>query len=214
MSLQILQMPLGPIQTNCYIAADDATGDAAVIDPGGDAAAIVAALAEREWRCRAVLLTHAHFDHLGGVADLVEATHAPLAIHPAELPLMRAGGGAAAFGVPIRACPEPDQLLAPGAPVAAGSVRFDVLFVPGHTPGHVAFHHPGARAVFSGDVLFMQSIGRTDLPGGDYDTLIRSIREVLFALPDDTAVCSGHGPVTTIGDEKRANPFVGDEATG
>ena len=104
--------------------------------------------------------------------------------------------------------PTPDVLLEPGQPLAAGTLRFDVLFVPGHTPGHVAFYHAAGQAVFSGDVLFQQGIGRTDLPGGHYDQLMRSLRAVMLALPDDTVVCAGHGPTTTIGAEKRENPFL------
>jgi glyoxylase-like metal-dependent hydrolase (beta-lactamase superfamily II) len=155
-----------------------------------------------------VLLTHAHFDHIGAVADLVEATGAPLAVHPGELPLLRARGGAAAFGLDLRPVPAPDVLLEPGRPLSAGSLAFDVLFVPGHTPGHVAFYHAAGQAVFSGDVLFQQSIGRTDLPGGDYDRLMRSLRDVMLRLPDETVVYSGHGPATTIGAEKLENPFL------
>jgi glyoxylase-like metal-dependent hydrolase (beta-lactamase superfamily II) len=181
-----------------------------VIDPGAEAARILAELARREWTARAVLLTHAHFDHLGAVADVVAATKAPFGIHPLELPLMRQRGGAALFGMNIPPCPEPDWQLTPGQPVEAGSLRFDVLFVPGHTLGHVAFYHAGGRVVFSGDVLFQQGIGRTDLPGGNYDILMRSIREVLLALPDETQVCSGHGAVTTIGEERRENPFLAE----
>jgi hydroxyacylglutathione hydrolase len=206
--LHVLQLPLGPIQTNCYIVGDDSTGEAVVIDPGDEAVRVLDALAERQWTCRHILLTHAHFDHIGAVADLVEATSAPLAIHPAELPLYRAGGGAAAFGLDGPPVPEPDVLLVPGQALQIGSLRFEVLFVPGHTVGHVAFYHAGGPAVFSGDVLFQQGIGRTDLPGGDYDQLMRSLREVLLELPDDTVVCSGHGPTTTIGAEREENPFL------
>jgi glyoxylase-like metal-dependent hydrolase (beta-lactamase superfamily II) len=211
--LQILQLPLGPIQTNCYIAADAATGDAVVIDPGWDAPRVMQALEERHWQCRHVLLTHAHFDHLGAVAECVRATDAPFGIHPAELPLMRARGGAAAFGFDLPPLPEPDVLLVPGEALTAGSLRFEVLFVPGHTPGHVAFYAPAGGVIFSGDVLFQQGIGRTDLPGGDYATLMESIRSVLLPLPDETVVCSGHGPLTTIGAERRENPFLADLVT-
>ncbi len=208
--LHVLQLPLGPVQTNCYLVGDDASHDAVVIDPGWDAPLVLNALAERQWQCRHVLLTHAHFDHIGAVADVVEATGAPLAIHPGDLPLLRAKGGGLAFGMDMRASPKPDVLLEPGQTLQAGTLRFEVLFVPGHTPGHVAFYHPGGPAVFSGDVLFQQGIGRTDLPGGDYDQLMRSLRDVLLQLPDDTVVCSGHGPTTTIGAEKRENPFLAE----
>ena len=196
------------MQTNCYVVADETSRDAVVIDPGDEAPVVLNALVERGWTCRHVLLTHAHFDHIGAVADVVEATGAPLAIHPGELPLLRANGGAQAFGLALRPSPAPDVLLEPGQPLQAGALRFDVLFVPGHTPGHVAFYHAEGQAVFSGDVLFQQGIGRTDLPGGHYATLMRSLREVLLQLPEDTVVCSGHGPTTTIGAEKRENPFL------
>jgi glyoxylase-like metal-dependent hydrolase (beta-lactamase superfamily II) len=171
---------------------------------------VLAALKQRPWQLRHILLTHAHFDHTGGAADLVEATGAPLAIHPLELPLLRAGGGSREFGFHVRPCPEPNLLLEEGQVIEVGKMRFNVLFVPGHTVGHVAFYEAQAKAVFSGDVLFYGGIGRTDFPGGDYDTLMRSIREVLFALPDETAVCCGHGPATTIGRERAENPFLAD----
>lgn len=208
--LHILQLPLGRVQTNCYIAVNTATNDAVVIDPGAEASKVLGALAEHRWLCRAVLLTHAHFDHIGAVADVVEATGAPLAVHPKELPLLRMKGGAQAFGAEVRASPEPDILLAPGQPLEAGSLLFEVLFVPGHTPGHVAFYHAGGGVVFSGDVLFQHSIGRTDLSGGDYNLLMESLRSVLLALPDETVVCAGHGPQTTIGAERRENPFLAE----
>lgn len=208
--LELIQLPLGPLQTNCYLVADPATHDAVVIDPGWDAPAILQALAAHQWQARAVLLTHAHFDHLGAAGPVVAATGAPLAAHPLEVPLMRQGGGGAAFGLAVPPCPEPDRLLEPGQPFDAGSLRLDVLFVPGHRPGHVAFYHAGARLVLSGDVLFEQGIGRTDLPGGNYATLMRSIRDVLLALPDDTTVCPGHGALTTIGAERSDNPFLAE----
>jgi glyoxylase-like metal-dependent hydrolase (beta-lactamase superfamily II) len=208
--MDVLQLPLGPLQTNCFIAADAETNQAVVIDPGWDAPDILAALTERGWQVRYVLLTHAHFDHIGAVADVVEATGAPLAAHPLELPLLRRLGGARELGLHLRPLPEPDLLLEPGQALEVGRLRFEVLFVPGHTPGHVAFHEPQAKAVFSGDVLFREGIGRTDFPGGSYATLMRSLREVLLALPDETAVYPGHGPATTLGAERVSNPFLAD----
>ncbi|MGH2523914.1 MAG: MBL fold metallo-hydrolase [Anaerolineales bacterium] len=210
MPIRILQLPLGPIQTNCFIAGDDDTNDAVVIDPGWDAPQVLNALDARRWQLRYVLLTHAHFDHIGAVADVVEATGALLAIHPLELPLLRHLGGAKELGFHLPPCPAPDVLLEPGQIVEAGPMRLATLFVPGHTVGHVAFHEPRARVVFSGDVLFKDGIGRTDFPGGDYATLMHSIRAVLLALPDDTTVCPGHGPITTIGEERRGNPFLAE----
>ncbi len=210
MTHRIFQLPVGPIQTNCYLVADEESKAAALIDPGGDAPHLLAMLAERQWHLNYVLLTHAHFDHIGAVAEIVEATHARLAVHPLELPLLRQRGGAAAFGLHIRPCPEPDILLEPGQVIEVGALRLTVLFVPGHTVGHVVFYESAINVVFGGDVLFKDGIGRTDLPGGDYNTLMHSIREVLFALPDTTTVCSGHGPTTTIGDEKKYNPFMAE----
>jgi len=210
MTIHILQLPVGPIQTNCYLAADDESKTAVLVDPGGDAPSLLSRLAERQWQLKCILLTHAHFDHIGAAAEVAEATKAPLAIHPLELPLLRARGGAPLFGLDIQPCPEPDILLEAGQIIQAGALRFEVLFVPGHTVGHVAFYEKQAKAVFSGDVLFQSGIGRTDFPGGNYHTLMHSIRQVLFALPDDTTVYSGHGPATTIGEEKRSNPFLAD----
>jgi glyoxylase-like metal-dependent hydrolase (beta-lactamase superfamily II) len=209
-AFEFVQLPLGPTATNCYLAADPATRDAAVIDPGWEAPRILAELEQRGWVCRAVWLTHAHFDHLGAVSEVMAATGAPLALHPSDLPLLRVQGGARLFGFSLPPLPEPNLLLSPGAPVTAGSLTLDVLFVPGHTPGHVAFLHRAAGVVFSGDVLFAQGIGRTDLPGGDYATLLASIHDQLLPLPDETTVCSGHGPLTTIGTERRENPFLAD----
>ncbi len=208
MTPHILSLNLGPVQTNCYLVGDDETKIAVAIDPGDEAPRVVQALAQREWTLRHILLTHTHFDHTGAVADLLEAAPVPLAAHPLEKPLLRAKGGAALFGMSVRACPEPDVWLEPGRDLAVGPFTFQVLFVPGHTPGHVAFYEPALGAVFSGDVLFKEGIGRTDFPGSSHAALMRSIREVLFALPDETLVCSGHGPITTIGEEKTGNPFL------
>jgi glyoxylase-like metal-dependent hydrolase (beta-lactamase superfamily II) len=203
----ILTLALGPLGTNCYIVAD-AEGNAAVIDPGGDAPVVLRELAARHWRAAWVLLTHGHFDHIGAVEAVMAATGAKLAAPQAELGLLRVGGGATAFGLPAIRVPEPDLLLEPGSLVRVGGLTFEVLFVPGHTLGHVAFYSPAHQAVFSGDVLFADGIGRTDLPGGDYVTLMHSIRDVLFSLPGQTAVYPGHGPATTIDRERRLNPFL------
>lgn len=206
----ILTLPLGMTATNCYLVADEASKDAVVIDPGDEAGKILSAIQKNALNVKAVLLTHTHFDHIGAVGEVVAATRAPLAVHPQELPLYRAGGGAALFGLPMRRYPEPDVLIEPGQPLSYGALTFDVLFVPGHTPGHVAFYNAPSRAVFSGDVLFQDGIGRTDFPGSSYDVLMHSIKRVLFALPDETTVYSGHGPATTIGAEKRNNPFLAE----
>jgi glyoxylase-like metal-dependent hydrolase (beta-lactamase superfamily II) len=207
---RLLTLPLGPIQTNCYVIADVETRTAVVIDPGDEADQVLDVLRKNGWTLQHVLLTHAHFDHIGAVAEIVAATGAPLAIHPKELPLLRVKGGATLFGLDIPAPPAPAQLLEPGQVITCGALTFEVLFVPGHTPGHVAFYCPQAGAVFSGDVLFQDGIGRTDLPGGDYPTLMRSIKEVLLRLPSATVVYSGHGPATTLAAEQQGNPFLAD----
>ena len=205
---------VGPIQTNCYIVVCEDTRRAAVIDPGWSAPTILAAVESLNARVGLILLTHAHFDHIGAVADIVDATKAPLALHPLDLPLLRADGGARAFNLPIRPAPDPDLSLDHGQILEVGTLRFETRFAPGHTPGHVVFYlenagtHFSERAVLGGDVLFQGSIGRTDFPGGDLDTLIASIRNQLLTLPDDVVVYPGHGPPTTIGEERLNNPFL------
>jgi hydroxyacylglutathione hydrolase len=155
-----------------------------------------------------VLNTHAHWDHVSANADVLEATGAKLAIHPGELPLLRAGGGAALWGIPTKPSPEPDVELAGGQVIQVGQLELQVFLTPGHSPGHVSFYVAEAGVVFDGDVLFKQGIGRTDLPGGDFQTLMHSIKEVLLALPPETTIYPGHGPATTVGEERWANPWL------
>ncbi len=214
----IRTLVLGPAQTNCYLvgadaarqnaANENAVRDAAVIDPGWNADAILAEARAAKLTIKAILLTHGHFDHIGAVADLKEALSVPVMAHARELDLLAAKGGADLFGFNIRAMPHPDRLITHGERIEIGALAFDVRYVPGHTAGHVAFIEQQQRAAFVGDVLFACSIGRTDLPGGDYDTLIASITNELLTLPDDFKVYSGHGPPTTIGRERSTNPFL------
>ena len=205
----ILQtLVLGPVQTNCYMVVCEQTRKAAVIDPGYSAPKILSAVEALNATLELILLTHAHFDHIGALADLAEATNAPVAMHPLDLPLLRADGGARAFYFTIRPAPDPTITLEHGKIHEVGALRFETRFTPGHTPGHVVFYLEKEKAVFDGDVLFQGSIGRTDFPGGDFDTLIHSIRTQLFTLPDEVVVYSGHGEPTTIGAEKRYNPFL------
>lgn len=201
-------LAVGPIQTNCYLIGCSKTLEGAVIDPGWDAPRILAEAEAHGITIKYVLNTHAHWDHVSANADVVEATGAQLAIHPYDLPLLRARGGADVWGIPVEPSPEPDVELTEGQLVRIGQLRLQVLFTPGHTPGHVSFFEADAGVVFDGDVLFKQGIGRTDLPGGDYHALMRSIRDVLMALPPETVVYSGHGPATTIGEERWANPWL------
>jgi glyoxylase-like metal-dependent hydrolase (beta-lactamase superfamily II) len=206
--LIIKQLPVGPIQTNCYIAGCEETKEGVVIDPGEEAERILAEIKALGLTVKYILNTHAHFDHILANAPLVRATGAPLALHPLDLPLLRQNGGASLFGFEVPASPEPDLALAEGDIISFGTYTFQVLFTPGHTPGHVSFYEAKAGVVFDGDVLFAGGIGRTDLPGGDYEALVASINDKLMVLPDETVVCSGHGPVTTIGRERATNPWL------
>jgi hydroxyacylglutathione hydrolase len=199
---------VGITQTNCYIVGCEETKAGAIIDPGDEAEVILDKVEGLGLRIKYILNTHAHFDHVGGNADVVAATGAPLAIHPAELPALRVKGGAALFGLDALQSPEPDIELRGGDVLEVGKLRLEVLFTPGHTPGHVSFYERASGVVFDGDVLFAGGIGRTDLPGGDYDTLLCSIHEKLLTLPDETRICPGHGPATTVGTERRSNLWL------
>ena len=204
----IRTVPVGITHTNCYIVGCEETREGVVIDPGGHPVRILKAIKESGLTIRYVLNTHCHFDHMGANADIVAATGAPLALHPAELPILKSRGGASWFGIPVQESPLPDLELQSGQVLEVGTLRFQVLYTPGHSPGGVTFYLEEEGVAFDGDVLFRMGVGRIDLPGGDWDTLVRSIREVLFALPDETILYSGHGPKTTVGQEKRSNPWV------
>lgn len=207
--LKILQLPLGPLQTNCYILGCLETKSAAVIDPSWDGHLIVDKAEEQGWQITHILLTHTHFDHVGGLPEVQELTQAPIYIHPdAELMLENAVMAAALWQISISTPPPGDILLADNQVIKVGNLSLDVLFTPGHAPGHVCFYLAEHHVLFAGDVLFQQSIGRTDLPGGDYNLLMRNIQDRILVLPDATAVLSGHGPATTIGQEKQLNPFL------
>ena len=205
----ILQtLVLGPVQTNCYIVVCERTRRAAIVDPGWSASQILAEVESLQAAVQVILLTHAHFDHIGALADLVDATKAPVALHPLDRPLLRLDGGARMFYINIRPAPDPAIALEHGQVLDVGTLRFETRFTPGHTPGHVVFYLEKEKAVFDGDVLFQGSIGRTDFPGSSFDTLMASIHSQLFTLPEEVVVYSGHGPSTTIGEERRTNPFL------
>lgn len=206
---EILQLPLGPLQTNCYILACTETNKAAVIDPSDNGRFIADTIQEKGWELTHILLTHSHFDHVGGLKELKEISNAPIYIHPEAIPMLKlAPQSAARFQLSVAQPPATDELLTEGDVIQVGTLKLDVLFTPGHAPGHVSFYLAEDHVIFDGDVLFQQSIGRTDLPGGDHDLLIQVIREKLMVLPDETAVLSGHGATTTIGQEKAWNPFL------
>lgn len=207
--MEIKILPLGPLQTNCYIAVCPQSRSAAVIDPAWNGEGIFQYLQDDRLKLKAILLTHAHFDHLAGAAALKRLSGVPVWAHPDSKESMRnARQHALAWGFQIEPAPEADGELAEGQLIEVGSLKLKVLYTPGHAAGHVCFHESSAQALFDGDVLFAGGIGRTDFPGGDYQVLMHSIKEKLLTLPDETAVYSGHGPATTIGNEKRWNPFL------
>jgi hydroxyacylglutathione hydrolase len=205
--LEVVSLPNGQFAENCYLVADRRTQEAVIIDPGEEPAMFLAELGTRAWSLRAIWLTHAHIDHIIGVAAVHTATGAPIYLHPLDRPIYDAlpqyGGW---VGMQLERPPAPDRELRPGQVLKVGGFDFTVRFTPGHSPGSVSFVGPGM--VFGGDVLFNGSVGRTDLPGGDATTLMASIQSQLLSLPDSTVVHSGHGPDTTIGIERLTNPFL------
>jgi glyoxylase-like metal-dependent hydrolase (beta-lactamase superfamily II) len=204
---RVICLTNGVYQENCYILADPETGDAVIVDPGEDSDLFLRRVASESLTPRAVWLTHAHLDHILGVKDVVERTGAPLYMHPADRPLYDGVAEQGAWlGVQAPTPPPPDHELAHGDSLQLGGLEFEVRHVPGHSPGSVAFVGHGVAIV--GDAIFAGSVGRVDLPGGDGGTLVASIRDQLMTLPDETIVYSGHGPETTIGTERRSNPFV------
>jgi Zn-dependent hydrolases, including glyoxylases len=209
--LEIVSFTVGPAQTNAYLVADPETKEAAVIDPAWDGHIILAEAQKRGWRIAHLWYTHAHFDHIGGAGAIADALNPlPLvALHPNDHVLWRAGGGGAMFGFDIDPGPEPTIDFYQGQMLRLGSVEFEVRFTPGHTPGHCILYVPASKVCFSGDLIFAGSVGRTDFPGGSWDQLVESIKMQVFTMPDETRLLSGHGPETTVGEERRNNPFVG-----
>lgn len=202
------QFSLGPIGTNCYVVRSDrGATEAVVVDPSGTAAEIRIELARMGATCTAILVTHGHFDHTLGVAELAEATGAPVHMAKAERSLLETPGDYSSFGVTLRAW-SPEVLLDGDETLTLAGISFDVLRVPGHSPAHLAYACDAG--LLSGDVLFQGSVGRTDLPGASWDVLLASISSLYDRFPDETVIFPGHGPITTLGAELHANPFLGD----
>jgi glyoxylase-like metal-dependent hydrolase (beta-lactamase superfamily II) len=212
--MQFSVIPVTPFQQNCSLVWCEATGRAALIDPGGDEERLLAAVAKHGLTLEKLLLTHGHIDHVGAAGRLAQRLGLPIeGPHEEDAFLLEAlPRQCAMFGFPLSDAFRPDRWLKEGDQVSVGEQTLAVLHCPGHTPGHVVFFHEQARVAFVGDVLFKGSIGRTDFERGDHPTLLRSIREKLWPLGDDVSFVPGHGALSTFGFERRSNPFVGDDA--
>jgi hydroxyacylglutathione hydrolase len=210
--LTITTVPVTVFEQNARVLSCSDTGDAVIVDPGGDVDKIIKVVTAKKLTCRAIWLTHSHLDHCAGVAALLDVYRVPLLGHPDEAPMRQhVASIAAMYGLPIREwpnCPEPSQFISGGEILAVGVSKAKVLFTPGHSPGHVVFYFESEGIAVSGDTLFAGSIGRTDLPGGNHQQLIESIQRELLTLPDSTRILSGHGPDTTVGAERSENPFL------
>lgn len=207
MALDVTRLELGPIGTNCYLVRAPGSAEAVVVDPGADAAEIRLELARSGAACAAILVTHGHWDHLGGVADLAEGTGAPVHMAEDERALLEHVDDYVPPGMRLRPY-TPDVLLAGDETLELAGLTFGTLRIPGHSPAHLAFATEGA--LFSGDVLFAGSVGRADLPGADWQLLLSSIATLAERFPPETVVYPGHGPATTIGDELETNPFLAE----
>jgi len=203
----IKKLALGPLATNCYIVGCEATKEAVIIDPADELEKITGTLQSQDWQAKYIVITHAHIDHVGALTEVKDATGATILMHPKErIVLNGVGVQAMLFGLKAPKIRKVDQLVKEGDKITFGLLELTVMETPGHSPGSISLLGP--NCVFVGDVLFAGSVGRTDLPGASYKTLLHSICEKLMVLPDDTIVYSGHGSNTTIGQEKVSNPFI------
>lgn len=207
----ILEMlTVGPFQENCYIVGDKNTGNGVLIDPGDEAARISLAVEQTQLEIEKIVITHAHIDHVGAVAALVDEYACPVLMHAEAEPMLKQlPTQAMMMGLRFGKVPTVDRYIEDEEIIEVGGLRLRALYTPGHAPGHLAFYEENAGIVLSGDALFAGSVGRVDLPGGNMEVLMKSIQERLLTLPDETLVYSGHGPRTTIGEERAHNPFLG-----
>ena len=213
--MDVRMFTVGPVAENCFIVRPDGADHAVIVDPGDEADRILGAVADLGLTVDAILLTHTHFDHVGAVAPVARATGAPVYVPEIERPVLADIMRYVPFpGIGPYESYEAEHTLRGGEQLQLAGLEIDVLFTPGHSPGHMTFSIPSESAAFSGDVLFRGSVGRTDLPGGDWDTLLASIGGLLESLPDETSVYPGHMEVTTLGAERRTNPFLAELAAG
>ena len=210
MTLKIETHVLGPMGNNTYLLADEETRQAVIIDPSFDCQPLLSAIEKQNWAVEAIWLTHPHFDHIAGIPEIMAGleTAPVIGLHKEDLLLYQMGGGADFFGVNMPPMPEPGLFFTHDQTLSLGSHQIEVRLTPGHSPGHVIFYCPKQGAVLSGDLIFKQSIGRSDLPGGNHRTLIDSIRTHILTLPPNTRILSGHGPETTVVEEQYSNPFI------
>jgi len=202
-------LPVGPLQCNCSVIADESTREAMVIDPGDDIQDILSIVRQHQLAVKQIVVTHAHIDHVGGAMKLKEATGAPILLHQNDSALLKMLDVQAAWlGMAAPGPVDIDHSLANGDKVSAGSHRAEILHTPGHTEGSICLYFAPEKKLIAGDTLFAGSIGRTDLPGGSYKKIIESLHERVLALPDETIVTPGHGELTTIGRERESNPFL------
>lgn len=202
-------LPVGPLQCNCSIIGDEAMREAMVIDPGDEIQSILALVRKHNLQVKQIVITHAHIDHVGGAMKLRAATGAPILLNQNDYDLLKMLDVQAAWiGMPSPGKVDIDQTIGQADTIKAGSRTANVLLTPGHTEGSVCLYFPAEKTLIAGDTLFAGSIGRTDLPGGSFEKIIHSLHDKLLALPDETVVVPGHGPVTTIGEEREHNPFL------
>ena len=202
-------LPVGPLQCNCSIIGDETTHEAMVIDPGDDIADILALIGKHNLQVKQIVITHAHIDHVGGAMKLRAATGAPILLNQNDSALLKMLDIQAAWlGMSPPGKVEIDHSISDTDKVQAGPFLAQVMHTPGHTEGSICLYFPAEKKLIAGDTLFAGSIGRTDLPGGSFDKIIRSLRDKVLALPDDTVVVPGHGPLTSIGEERESNPFL------
>jgi hydroxyacylglutathione hydrolase len=213
MRLEIVRLTLGPLPNNVYLLGDQQTGQAAVIDPSFESQAVLTRAKKEGWAIKKIWLTHGHFDHIAGAGEIANAfdPSVPIGLHPDDFDWYQRKGGATQFGLSIAQPPEPSIHFKKGMSLKISEdtpAVAVVLLAPGHSPGHVMFYCEPLGALFCGDVIFRQGVGRADLDGGDMPTLLNSIRDQVFTLPDETRLLPGHGPESTVGFEKAHNPYL------